>query len=172
MDFIQKTNTLCLISPKLKIQNIIQFKDVNKIFDFYFLSPDNNCPLFSGIYLKSTSYLKENHILDNVISGKYADVQFVSRLLLNSSAYLFNLPYLNYIEHDSNDNKTPNLKDRIELSNYIRENSGFSNYIISLLVFHGYKEKRNYFILGLFLAFLYPPITLKLINKSLNKVIK
>jgi hypothetical protein len=172
MDFIQSVRPICLISPKLRIPNIVQFKNINEIFNLYFLSYDNNCPLFSGIYMENTSYVKEKHMLENLIDGKYADVQFVSRLLLNTNSYLFNLPYLNYIEHDSNDNKIRNLSDRIALSKFIRGNKGVSNFIISLLVFHGYKQKISLFILGVILAIFYPPLSWKIIKKIIKKITK
>jgi hypothetical protein len=171
MDFIEETNLIFLVSPKLNIPKMINFNSLNKIFEFYFLSPSNNCPLFSGIFISDSNILKKNKFLENLISGKYADVQFVSRLLLCENSYLFNLSYLNYIEHDTNDNKTRNLYDRIQLSQFIRSNSGFSNLVISLLIFHGYKEKFKFFMLGLILGIFYPPTAYKIFNKSIKKYI-
>jgi hypothetical protein len=172
MDFIKKYNPNCLISPKFKINDVVKFDNIKTIFKMYFLDPDNNCPLFSGIYFKNSSVVNRNNLLNNLIKGKYADVQFVSRILLSSKSYLFNLPYLNYVEHDLNDNKLRNLKDRVSLSKFIRSKKGISNFIISLLIFHGYKEKIKFFTLGIILAFLYPPTSYNIIKKALKKLNK
>ena len=115
--------------------------------------------------------MSEKLILDGIYNGKYGDIYIMSRLLtLVEKSLLFKHAFLNYIEHDNNDNKIQNLNDRVELSNYIKSCVGFNSFIISRLVFYGYTSKLPSFLLGLSLSIFKPNIFCQLFNKLKFKI--
>ena len=136
IDFIKINDPKVLVSPKYEIPFIKKFQSRSEVLKMYFLDHKNNCPLFSGFYIKRMSYIFHYSILDDLYNGKYGDVHIMSGLLNIDNAFLFNFPFLNYNEHDDNDNKFRSLDDRKKLSNYIKSNGGFTNYIISNLIFY------------------------------------
>lgn len=172
IDFILKNNPKVLVSPKYEIPFIKKFKSRSEVFKMYFLNAKNNCPLFSGFYIKNMTYIFQHSILDNIYSGKYGDVHIMSGLLKIDNAFLFNFPFLNYNEHDDNDNKLRSLDDRKKLSTYIKSNGGFTNYIISNLVFYGYPKMIHKLFFGIFLSIFNPFIFFKLLNKTIYKIFR
>jgi len=168
--FIQNNNPSVLISPKYSIKSITNFKNKTDVFKMYFLNYKNNCPLLSGLYLKTTQTISDNLIIQNIIKSKYADVQFMSKLLTLDKSTLFNLPFVEYNDHEFNDNNSRALSDRIKLSKYIFKQKGLSNYIMSLLVFHGYPSKIHFFLIGFCLSLFNPHIFILLIKKSIYKL--
>ena len=171
INYIELHDPNILVSPKLSIEKDIIFKDLEEVFKMYFLNAKNNCPLFSGFYIRNMNIMSEKLILDGIYNGKYGDIYIMSRLLtLVEKSLLFKHAFLNYIEHDNNDNKIRNLNDRVELSNYIKSCVGFNSFIISRLVFYGYTSKLPSFLLGLSLSIFKPNIFCQLFNKLIFKI--
>lgn len=173
IDLINESNCDVLVSPKLEIDTIKEFKIENEVFEFYFLTPNRNCPLISGLYVRKMSIMRPFTDHKHLIAGKYVDVQIITELLVkNHRSLVFNKPFINYNEHDSNDNYVRNLNDRIALSNYISNFRGINNIILSKIIFFGYPAVRIKFIHGILLSFLRPNILQSLILKFIIKFIK
>ena len=172
IDFIKINDPKVLVSPKFEIPSTKKFKSTSEVLKMYFLDHKNNCPLFSGFYIKSMSYIFDYPILDDLHHGKYGDVEVMSGLLNIDNAFLFNLPFVNYIEHNDNDNKLRSLDDRKKLSTYIKSNGGFTNYIISNLIFYGYPKMIHKLLFGIFLSFFNPFIFFTLLNKTIYKIFR
>lgn len=171
INYIELHDPNILVSPKFSIDKSITFKDLEEVFKMYFLDEKNNCPLFSGFYIRNMNIMSKKLILDGIYNGKYGDVYIMSRLLtLVEKSLLFKHAFLNYTEHDGNDNKIRNLNDREELSNYIKSCGGFTNYIISNVIFNGYTSKLLKFLFGLLLTLFKPKIFIQLYKKLIFKI--
>lgn len=173
IEFINESDCDVLVSPKLELGTIKEFKIENEVFEFYFLTPNRNCPLISGLYLRKMSIMRPFTDHKHLIAGKYVDVQIITELLVkNHKSLVFNKPFINYNEHDSNDNIVRNLNDRISLSNYISNFRSMNNIILSKIIFFGYPAVRFKFIHGILLSFLRPKILLYISLKLIKKLIK
>ena len=122
---------------------------VKNILLSYLLDPHGNCPLISGIYFrtKATFIQVMNFELEY---GKYSDVLMMSI----AAKQIRNIQvgaYMQYIEHDGNDNNTKDLEGRDGLSNGLRTYRDHDLNILSFLIYHGYLGRLHYYILGLIL---------------------
>ena len=152
------------------IENLEDQKKINQILKLYFLSHDENCLLITGLYTRFPGKL-HNEIGSNfIIEGKYGDVALLSWIFMQKSSKIFKNSYMSYINHNSNDNLIRSLEDRISLSNFIENQPGMLNKILSRLVFYGYREKRRHFFSGIFLSIIFPPIWVHLYKKIISRI--
>ena len=150
--------------------NLNTQQKINQIIKLYFLSHNGNCLLLTGLYLKDPGSLK-NEIDSNFnISGKYYDVAMLSWLFSQQKSKIIYNSYMNYINHDANDNLVRSIESRKSLKDFISKQPGVFNNIISRLIFYGYKTHRAYFISGLLFTVFFPPIWPHLIRKIVNRI--
>lgn len=170
LDFIQINKVQVLVSPKEKIDKSWQPSSLLDVMEFYFLDSQGNCPLISGLYVSDMSLLHRFILPNYLMEGKYADVQIVGELLTSSNmAFVFNYPYVSYKEHDFNDNKVRNLKDRLALRKYLQTNSHLKGRVLGNLILFGYKGYSYYFIIGCFQSFFIRGYLKKIVLKIINK---
>jgi hypothetical protein len=170
INFIIENEVDILISPKKPINQTYKPKNILKVFEFYFLDKNNNCPLLSGMYLKDSKKL-DKFTDKYLINGKYADVQIVSELLAANNGYIYHEPFVIYNEHDTNDNLTKSINDRICLHYYLHSFNKFEFQILSRLIYYNYPSKVLDFYTGLVLTLFKPSYLYKLIQKYNHKKI-
>ncbi len=83
-------------------------------------------PFPSYIYRKSVS----NPTFFNTNAGKYADVQWLSRLTENGSIIWIAEPVMIYNLHDTNEGKVESIKDRLKFLSYLKNHNNLSKSIV------------------------------------------
>tara|TARA_B110000503_G_scaffold141307_1_gene234376 strand:- start:1508 stop:2365 length:858 start_codon:yes stop_codon:yes gene_type:complete len=145
-------------------------RKINQILKLYFLSHNGNCLLLTGLYTKNPGIVRKEIDNNFHISGKYYDVAMISWLFSQEKSKIVDNSYMNYINHDANDNLVRCLESRKSLKDFIRNQPGILNNIISRLIFYGYKSHRVYFISGILFSFFFPPIWLHLYKKIISRI--
>jgi hypothetical protein len=170
----KKINYLCSTNKgdSYFLKNIESLEDqqkINQILKLYFISHNSNCLLITGLFTRYPGRLKNEVGQDFLIEGKYGDVALLSWIFIQKTSKIFNNGYMNYADHDSNDNLVKSLQDRISLSKFVKSQPGFFNNILARLVFYGYRKKRLYFLSGILISIIFPPIWIHLCKKLLAR---
>lgn len=143
-------------------------KRIDNIIKLYFLSPNNNCLLLTGLYVKNPNTLRRD-AKDFIRNSMYGDVSLMCYMFSRNNSHITSHRYIEHIEHPNNHNKTRLLKDRESLSKFISDQNGFMNKIISKLIFINYPKKTWTFLHGLAMSLFYPPIWVDLLSKFFLK---
>lgn len=123
---------------------------VKNILLSYLLDPHGNCPLITGIYFRTKATFIQVMNFENEY-GKYSDVLMMSI----AAKQIRNIQigaYMQYIEHDGNDNNIRDLEGRDGLSRGLKAYRDHDLNVLSLLIYHGYRDRLHHYILGLILV--------------------
>lgn len=148
------------------------FERFSSIIKEYFLSPDDNCLLLTGLFIKKPYKLRKKIPSEFLIEGNYGDVAFMSWLFSQSDSFVSDLIYIQHIEHGENHNSSRSLYSRDLLHKFIFNRKSFEMKIISFLIYFNYPSRTHYFIAGLLLSSLAPSLWLKLSKKFLSVIKK
>ena len=141
---------------------------VKNILLSYLLDPHGNCPLITGIYFRTKAIFIQVMNFEQEY-GKYSDVLMMSI----AAKQIRNIQigaYMQYIEHDGNDNNTKDLEGRDGLSNALRTYRDRELNIVSYLIYHGYASRLHYYIYGLILMLTSRFILTKYLSKLVVKL--
>lgn len=89
-----------------------------KILASYFLDPNGNCPLISGLYCDNRK--KWTFRQQFQFKGKHDDVGYILDLFSRPNTKIFNEPYINYNEDVVGDNDVKVAEDRYALAQFIQ----------------------------------------------------
>ena len=144
-----------------------QQKVIENIMALYFLDPNGNCPLISGLYCDNR---KEWTIRPKFqFNGKHVDVGYILDLFSRPNTKIFNVPYINYNEDVFGDNDVKVLEDRLALAQFIQSLPIPSARLYSLLAtIRGPREKLHFF--NLFIEFSkHPKLFFMFIKKCVHR---
>ncbi len=139
-----------------------------KIALSYILSHDGNCPLISGVFLSSPKEF--GSIYQNLIYGKYKDVDLLMYIASQSKFYIHPTNYINYHENYLSDNKIRHLLSRDSLSQFFKAKGEPEFLILSGLVYWGYKERVVPLLNSYIKMIFQPKIFLLLLIKSFYRM--
>ena len=163
------------VSMRHESHRNIFYESYKEIFIDYFLK--DNHPLISGQFIRDGKSLFDKVPDDTkfyITHGKYCDVAIVSLCLINKNSKCFNHNYVEYIEHDSNDNNTKSVESRLILQSFVEKQRGLQNYVMSGLIGYGYLRMLPRYILSLIMLISQPLLLklylLKFYRRYLNKL--
>ena len=148
------------------------FERLSNIIKLYFLSPDDNCLLLTGLFIKKPDELRKKIPSEFLIEGNYGDVAFMSWLFSQKDSFVSDSMYIQHIDHGENHNSSRSLYSRDLLHNFIFTRKSFEMKIISFLIYFNYPSRIHYFITGLFLSLFAPSLWLKLLKKFFSIIKK
>ncbi|MDB2554212.1 hypothetical protein N9X74_02410 [Porticoccaceae bacterium] len=134
----------------------------------YFLDPYGNCPLMTGMYFRNKDVFRRV-MSTEMLWLKYSDVLIVVKAV----EYFTNIQigaYMQYNEHDGNDNNVRDIAARDALSVGLRSYGDRELNIVSYLIYHGYARRLNYYIYGLILMLTSRFILTKYLSKLVVKL--
>jgi hypothetical protein len=134
----------------------------------YLLDPYGNCPLITGIYFRNRDVFKRVMSTESLWL-KYSDVL----IMVKAVEYFHNIQigaYMQYNEHDGNDNNVRDIAARDALSVGLRSYGDRELNIVSYLIYYGYASRLHYYIYGFILMLTSRFILTKYLSKLVVKL--
>lgn len=138
-----------------------------RILELYFLDPDGNCPLISGLYCDNRKDWTTRS--DFQFNSKHVDVGYILDLFSRPKSKIFNEPYIYYNDDIFGDNDVKVEEDRLALAQFIQTLSIPTARLYSLLTtIRGPREKLH--LLKLILELVkHPKLLLKFVKKCIYR---